>query len=142
MSTDTFMTKRRARYKGEMGFFADNEMSEEDIRPVTLGEQVIVTWYQPENVQQRRYLYGLVYKTWQNTSEWLDHHVLMDELKTRVGYLFKGKPKSTKRISNNELRFLTDRIMDVIAAEILPGINRDDLRREVEEMLGDKREEH
>jgi hypothetical protein len=148
VTTDTILMKRRARYPGEVGFFPDNEMSQEDIAPATMNEEVIVTWYRPKTLERQRYLWGLVYKTWQNTDRWMDHHEAMEELKerahfTRMRWDNKTKTrrpylKSMKRISDSELRLLTERIIDVICQEILPGIERDDLRREVEEMFSTK----
>jgi hypothetical protein len=148
MTTDTIMMKRRARYQGEVGFFPDNEMSQDDIAPATMNEEVVVTWYRPRTLEKLRYLWGVVYKTWQNSDVWLDHHDAMEDLKKRVHFTrarWDGKekamkylPKSLKRINDNELRLLTERIIDVICQEILPGIERDDLRREVEEMFKDR----
>lgn len=148
MSTDTFMTKRRARYQGEVGFFPDDEMSQADIAPATMNDVFVVTWYSPQNLKQQRYLWGLVYKAWENTDYWMDHHEAMIHMKEAVHFTrmrwdskekaLKPHVKSMKRISNSELRLLTDRIIDYIAAEILPGIERDDLRREVEKMFEDR----
>jgi hypothetical protein len=148
MTTDTILMKRRARYPGEVGFFPDNEMSQEDIAQATINEEVIVTWYRPRTLERLRYLWGLVYKIWQNTDRWMDHHEAMEELKERAHFtrmrwdskekMLKPRVKSLKRINDNELRLLTERIIDVICQEILPGIERDDLRREVEEMFKDR----
>ena len=72
----------------------------------------------------------------------------MEELKKKVGYsrvvydpvlresVTRGK--SLTRITDEALRILTDRIMDYICAEILPGIKKAELRREVEDWLGIK----
>src|SRR4249920_257024 len=122
MTTDTILMKRRARYQGEVGFFPDNEMSQADIAPATMNEEVIVTWYRPKTLKQQRYLWGVVYKTWENSDLWMDHHEAMEELKQRVHFTRmrwdskekKLKPyvKSMKRISDSELRLLTERIID------------------------------
>jgi hypothetical protein len=148
MTTDTILMKRRARYQGEVGFFPDNEMSQADIAPATMNEEVIVTWYRPKTIERQRYLWGLVYKTWENTSLWMDHHEAMEDLKTRAHFTrmrwdskektLRPYVKSMKRISDSELRVLTERIIDVICQEILPGMERADLRREVEEMFKPK----
>jgi hypothetical protein len=67
-------------------------------------------------------------------------------LKTRVGYTrmlydrktkqLKPVPNSLVRIDSEALRILTDRIADVICAEVMPGMKRNDLYREIEEMVG------
>lgn len=115
-----------------------------------MNEQVIVTWYRPKTLEKQRYLWGVVYKVWQNTDMWLDHHDAMVDMKKAVHFTkmlwdskekqLKPRVKSMKRISDSELRVLTERITDYICAEILPGMDRNDLRREVEEMLGDNKQ--
>jgi hypothetical protein len=149
MNTETILVKRRAAYKGEVGLFADNEMSESDLALATMDEEVLCKWYSPRNLQAMRFLWGLVWKTWQNTDLWLDHHKAMEDLKRRIHFtkmLWNPKNKKTEptvrsltRINNEELRLVTERIMDVICQDIIPGIERDDLRREVEEMLDGKK---
>ena len=49
------------------------------------------------------------------------------------------RPKSLKQISDEALRLLTDKIMDIICQEILPGMRKNDLRKEIELMLAGKR---
>jgi hypothetical protein len=149
MTTETILVKRRAAYKGEVGLFADNEMSESDLALATMDEEVLCKWYSPRNLQAMRFLWGLVWKTWQNTDIWLDHHKAMEDFKARIHFtkmLWNPQAKKTKpairsltRINNEELRLVTERIMDVICQEIIPGIEKDDLRREVEEMLDGKK---
>jgi hypothetical protein len=148
MAIETFLTKRRSLYKGELGLFADNEMAEEDLRLFSLGE-VFFKGYQPKTLEAQRFLWGLVYKTWQNTDYWIDHHRAMIALKKRVNFTKAVRNPETKqmepavrsitRIDGEQLRLLTERIKDVICADILPGMNRNDLTREVEEMLDVRR---
>ena len=45
------------------------------------------------------------------------------------------RAKSLKRINEEQLRLLTEKIMDIIVQEILPGMKKNDLRKEIEEML-------
>jgi hypothetical protein len=49
------------------------------------------------------------------------------------------KPKSLTRIDNEKLRLLTDKIIDIVCSEILPGMKENDLRREIEEMCSGPR---
>ena len=147
MTIKTTLVKRGALYKGEMGFFADDEMAGEDVALVKSGGLVMCDFYSPKTLEAQRYLWGLVYKTFQNTDYWLNKDKAMDWFKVRVGFTKPGRdpdtgewvqdrPDSLTRISEEELRRLTELIINVICTEILPGISRDDLRREVEEMIG------
>jgi hypothetical protein len=45
------------------------------------------------------------------------------------------RPKSLTRINDEELRILTAKMTDLICREILPGMDRDRLRREIEKMI-------
>lgn len=148
MSIETTLIKRRALYRGEVGFFANNEMAEDDIAIATMNEEVICRFYSPRTLKRLRFLWGVVYKTWQNTDLWIDKDDLMEYLKTRVHYTkmtydhrekkLSPKVKSLTRINDEQLRLLTDRIIDVICADILPGMKSDDLRNEVEKMFQDR----
>jgi hypothetical protein len=44
--------------------------------------------------------------------------------------------RSITRINDEQLRLLTERIADVICAEIMPGMKKNDLYQEIEEMVG------
>jgi glutamyl-tRNA reductase len=141
---ETILVKRRALYQGEVGFFASNPMAEEDLTLAKMDTEVIVRWYSPRTLQALKYLWGLVWKTWQNTSRWLDKDEAMKDLKMRARFAKfvrnnKGemelRPKSLTRINEEELRLLTGKITDIICAEIIPGMQQNDLRKEIEEML-------
>jgi hypothetical protein len=43
---------------------------------------------------------------------------------------------SLTRISDEKLRLLTTKIQDVIREQIFPGMKNEELRREIEEMIG------
>jgi hypothetical protein len=145
MVDDTILTKRRALYKGEIGLFADDEMAEEDIRLITMDKQVIGKWYSPATLEKQRFLWGMVYKAWQNSDLWMDHHEAMIELKKRAHFTrmkwdsdkkkMVERVRSITRINDEQLRLLTERIADVICAEIMPGMKKNDLYREIEEMV-------
>ena len=151
MTIETVLVKRRALYRGEVGFFANNEMAEEDLALATMNQEVIVRWYRPRTIEKLRYLWGLVYKTWQNTDFWISKDDAMEDLKTRAHYTkrvfdrktdrYKEVTKSLTRINDEQLRLLTDRIIDIICVEILPGMKHADLRREIEDMFQDRTQE-
>lgn len=146
MATDSILTKRRALYKGEVGLFADNEMAEADLALATMDTEVICRWYSPRTLQKMKFLWALVYKAWQNTDFWLNHHEAMEDLKERIHFTrmrwdrdeqkLVEKPNSLTRIDDETLRLVTDRIADTICAEVMPGMKKNDLFREIEEMTG------
>ncbi len=145
---ETFLTKRRARYRGEVGLFADSEMAEEDLRIITMDSEVTASLKREKNIQALRYLWGLVHLVANNSDMFLDKSDAMDSLKKRVGFSkavydphtrkIESRAKSLTRISDEQLRLLTDKITTVICEEILPGIKRQHLRDEIEEMLRER----
>jgi hypothetical protein len=148
MSVQTTLTKRRALYKGEIGMFADNEISANDIANFPLDSEIMHTMSQPKNIMALRFLWGLVHKVQQNTDYWLDRYKAMEFLLHKINYTrvvidFETKkpkevPRSLAKAGNEELRLVTDRIADFVCAEVIPGMAKDDLIREIKEMLGER----
>jgi hypothetical protein len=148
MTIKTTLMKRRARYRGELGFFADNQMAEEDIALAKMDSEVICSFYSPKNLEALKFLWMMVHRVSDNTDRWLDKDEAMRDLKLRAGYaklVFNSKtrevelkPKSLTRISDEQLRSLTEKITGIVLEEILPGMKANDLRREIEDMLRDR----
>lgn len=145
MTIETVLVKRRALYKGEIGFFASNPVSEEDVASAKMDEEVMCTFYSPRNLQQLKFLWALVYKVAENTDLWLDKDVAMEDLKLRAGFVklvFNRetyettiRAKSLKRIDNEGLVALTNKIIEIICTDIWPTMKANDLRKEIEEMI-------
>jgi len=146
MTINTTLTKRPALHKGEVGFFPDNPMSQDDIAVFAMYAETMHAIRTERNLQALKFLWGLVHKTADNTDYFLDKDDAMDSLKIKVGYSksvydphtreMEVRPKSLKHISDEQLRLLTERMMDVICAEIIPGMEKNTLRKEIEEMTG------
>jgi|SRR5215475_7421458 len=143
---ETTLVKRAALHKGEVGLFPNNPMAEEDVQPIGMGDEVMVTLRSERNLQALKFLWALVHKAADNSDHFLDKDHAMETLKIAVGYskrvfdrnteTYEEKPRSLKRISEEKLRFITERIMDVICRDVLPGMEPNKLRQEIEEMLG------
>lgn len=148
MPVETFLTKRRARYQGEIGLFPDCQMAEEDIAIFALNSEMMAKLWSEKRIEKLRYLWGLVHKTADNTDRFVDKDDAMESLKIRVGYSkavydpltrkIEPKAKSLTRISDEQLRLLTAKIQEVISTELLPGVKNETLRREIEELIGDR----
>jgi len=145
MSVETVLTKRKALYQGELGFFPSNPVSADDIAPFTMGGETIHVIREDRKIEALKFLWGLVHKTADNSDRWLDKDEAMDDLKLRARFArfvlnndgkVELRPKSLKRIDNETLRLLTEKIMDIICREIIPGMKKNDLRKEIELMLG------
>lgn len=144
MTIETTLVKRAALYVGEIGFFPSSQMASEDIAPAKMNSEVVCSFYSPRNLEALKFLWALVHKVADNSARWLDKDEAMEDLKMRARFarfvqLNSGKvelrPKSLKRINDEQLRLLTDKIMDIICEEIIPGMKKNDLRKEIELML-------
>jgi hypothetical protein len=148
VTIDTFLTKRRARYRGEVGLFPDSEMAENDIAPIASNTEVQGTLRIEKNIKALRFLWGLVHKVADNTDYFLDKDDAMASLKLRVGFSkavynpftrrVESKPKSLTRIDDVQLRLLTEKMKQVILTELLPGVPYNNLRKEIEEMMQER----
>lgn len=144
MTIETTLVKRRALYKGEIGFFPSNPVAEEDIAIVAMGSETVHSISSQRNIEALKFLWALVHKVADNTDRYVDKDEAMEDLKIRAGFtrvIFNNKkgelelrPKSLKRISDEQLRALTGKIQAIICDELIPGMKMDVLRREVEEM--------
>ena len=127
MTVETFLVKRKAKYRGEVGLFPNSEMAEEDLRIVALDSEVMASLRREKNIQALRYLWGLVHKVADNTDLFLDKDDAMDAFKVRVGYCkgvydphtrkIETRAKSLTRISDEQLRLLTEKITTVITGK-------------------------
>jgi len=146
VTIETFLTKRRARYPGEIGLFAESQMAEEDLVLFGLNKELMAKLWTEKRIEQLRYLWGLVHKVSDNTELFLDKDDAMEGMKLAAGYyrmvwdtrLQKLVPrgKSLTRISDEQLRLLTGKIQNVIREQVFPGMQDNELRREIEEMIG------
>jgi hypothetical protein len=146
---ETTLVKRRALHQGEVGLFPNNPIAEEDLELCTMNDEYMVELRSEKNLQQLKFLWALVHKAADNSDLFTDKEDAMTKLKVAVGYskrvysphdgTYTDKPRSLKRITNEKLRFITDRILDVICRDVLPGMEANHLRQEIEEMLGTKK---
>jgi len=148
MTVETVLTKRKPLYPDEVGFFPSNPVSDDDIRPFTMGGETVHRITEPRNLEALRFLWALVHKTADNSDYWLDKDEAMEDLKLRARFArfvrnrdgkMELRPKSLTRIDNAKLRQLTDKIIDIICRDVIPGMKKNDLRKEIENMLAGKR---
>jgi len=145
MTVETFLTKRRAFYSGEIGLFAGSQMAEDDLAIFALNKELIAKLWSERRIEQLRYLWGLVHKVADNTNLFLDKDDAMEGFKIRVGYSkavydprtqkLESKGRSLQKISDEQLKILTAKVQSVIREEIFPGMKNDVLRREIESLL-------
>lgn len=143
MTIDTTLMKRRALYRGEVGFFPSNEVSQRAIEPITMDtESMHKISTDPRKVEALRFVWALVDKTAENTDRFTDKDDLMEALKIAAGFCryvvgkdgLEQRGKSLTGISAPRLHSLTDKFIDIICREIIPDMKPNVLRKEIEEM--------
>jgi len=120
-----------------------NDGAEAALAKIKLGAEVRVKIDRPRNLQHHKKFWALMNIVYQNQNHYtaLDH--LVAALKTAVGHcdLIPGRdgkivaiPKSIAFAQMDQTAFeeFYDQCIEVIAKHFLPGVDKDDLRREVE----------
>jgi hypothetical protein len=124
-------------------------IGEEALRKIKAGAIVTIEVKQPRNVRFHRMYWGLVHIVWENMPE--DRYPTPEDLhaafkiaagiRTRielpsgeVGFI----PGSIAfhAMTEDEFSAFYDRICDLVAKFFLPGVDKDDLRLEVANMIG------
>lgn len=139
------LRKRQAQHAGEIGLFANDEMAAEDLAHVTNGNDVLCKISSPKSLQALRFLWALAQKVAENT-DLGDKNAAMDELRLAIRFAKiriderSGRafivPNSLAQASNETLRRVTNRIVHHVCEVVLPGMDENALRAEIEQMTG------
>lgn len=113
------------------------------------GDIVAATIRRPRNVKHHRKLFALLSLVWENTSlqdRFPTKDNLLDALKHELGYvetfatvngdiLFKPKSIAFESMAQDKFEEFYDAAVEIIVTQLVPGLNRRDLERQVEEMI-------
>lgn len=145
MKIETTLIKRKALYKGEIGFFPGSTFAQEDVALAPMNEEVLCSFSSPRTLDQLKYLWALMTKVADNSDAFTDKNDAMNKLKIAAGHSrmiydeltgeIEAKPKSLKRLSFEQLRDLTDKIIEIVCRQIIPGMEANALRAEIEQMI-------
>lgn len=98
----------------------------------------------PRNIQHFRKFWALVSLIYANQTRYRSPEELVDAIKVLAGHCFPVRlrngtevriPKSIAfhAMSQDEFEKFYDRVVDIVVTEIIPGLNREDLKRELME---------
>lgn len=114
------------------------------LRKIKIGELVRVKLGRNRNVLHHRKFFALLNLIFENQSHYRSVDELLSALKFSIGHVnvirtktqefTEPKSISFAAMSQDEFDDFYRRAIDFIAAEVIPGINVDDLRREVEDL--------
>ena len=145
---ESVLTKRRAKFVGEIGLFADNAMAGDDLQPVSDGTEVLARWGSPRNLQLNKFMWALAAKVADNVDGLQDRDDALEFLCVKARFIktvlnpqtgkLEIRRKSTRRLSNEEFHRLIDRLVFIVCNEIIPSLDETALRAELEAMVGPK----
>ena len=127
------------------GLVAADEISENWLRRVLEGDKIMAEIRKPRNINHHRKLFALLKKVCDNLDQPVSTEMLLGLIKLRTGHCdlidtVKGTVAVHRSIafeSMDQLAFdeFWNRAVDFIIAEVIPGVDRDALEREVLEMV-------
>lgn len=116
--------------------------SEGVINELPIGQTLKVTITQPRNVAHHRKFFAMLNIIYENQSHYQSLDELLYAVKMKLGYVIpvtiKGQqgfmPKSISFTSMDQSAFseFYERTVDFVATEIIPGLDENDLARELE----------
>lgn len=148
---DLILVKRPAMHKGELGLFVDNETFEDEFASIKSGVGLEVKATQPRSLPQMRHAWALATKIANSgvlgdasQREVMDYLLLKARHVRYVTTQFKGGTetvpvvKSIRFASMDQTEFqrLYNRMIFIVASEILPEMPESELRSEIELMAG------
>lgn len=105
------------------------------------GKEVLVWTKRARNPRHHRKAMAMIHLIFKNQSKFSTVDQLLTYLKLRIGhfdsYVVDGKPVMVPRsisfdaLGQDEFDELYDRLLDVVIAEIVPGLRRSDIKREL-----------
>ncbi len=119
------------------------------MRSIKQGEIVEISLRRPRNVQHHRLFWALMTLVWENIDN--TEYPTVEDLVTRVkiatghrqriefgGGLVAFVPKSIAfhQMSQDEFNAFFERVCDWVVENVLPGVTKEDLRQEIELMVG------
>lgn len=111
------------------------------------GKTVRVTVSEPRNIKQLRLYWALIHLVFPNQSTWLTPEDLSDAIKCAVGHceqttlkdgriMVRPKSISFSKADQSQWEAFFDAVVRLVITKVIPGTKEDDLRRELEEMVG------
>lgn len=139
--------KRPAKMAGEIGLFPADAMAAEELDRIKDGAETLTSTKTPRNPRQHRLAWALAQKLAESVDTLHDRDDAMALLKIKARHVrWMSDPQtgsmwpvpqsiSFASLSQEQFGRLFDRFVWIICNELVPGIDEDDLRREVLELV-------
>lgn len=130
-------------HKQRGGLMPVGVVGQEAMDTIADGAMLMVEVKQPRNIDHHRKMFALLNLIFKNQSHYRTQDEMLDAIKVYVGhcdfmYLRDGstvaRPKSISFAKLDQLAFneFYDRVIDVVCQYIIPNLDREDLKRELE----------
>ena len=145
--TDLVMRKRQG-HTGEIGLFIDSPVFEEDFAHIKIGAEVQVKATTPRSLRQLKFAWALATKIaeacdWVESKEDCMDFMLIEAKHFRRIYdplrnvaILKPKPTNFGAMDGTEYTRLLKRIVFVATTIMVPGMDDNALKTEIEAMIG------
>jgi hypothetical protein len=145
--TEIVLRKRQAR-AGEVGLFVESPIWESEWQSIRVGAEVVAECTVPETAKYRKFFHALCGLLADNC-DWLTdkddakekllfecrhvtyHH---DRLRDKT----EIKAKTTRSLSSDQWIRLLKRASHAVTTKFIPGMPENDLKKEIEAMVGDR----
>ena len=126
-----------------------DRMADEALSKLKVNDVVQVEFAKPRNIKFHRWWWALMTIVADNMDGDFSPEVVCEVIKVRVGHVTVVRTKkgecfipqsiSFAKMDETQFREFVDKAIKVIVSEIIPGVNSDGLRAEVENILGGSR---
>lgn len=124
-----------------------DEAGQEALQKLANGATVMVELKQPRNARHHRLYWALMSVVCQNQERYPDTYTLHSAIKIAAGIRTEFElPNGVKgyipgsvsfsKMDQTEFSAFYDKVCDLVAKHFLPGVTSEQLKREVEEMIG------
>lgn len=144
--TEIAVVKRKSLYKGEVGLFAADQFSAEDMALLPNDSDALATVKQPKNLALLRKAWVLAGLLAEACGDFHDKDDAMEALKYGARHVkFGVNPrtgttfvvlKSLSTLQGPQLTRVFNRMVHYVVTDLLPGIPEGELRKRIEELVG------
>jgi len=141
MPTSQIMVKRLGAFRP----LDNNDECAEAMRKIPENDLVRVTWTRPQNIKLRRKFFAMLQIIFKNQSHYKSVEELKEVCKIRIGHVYvvqtpQGEERWPKRMNYSsmdaqEFDIFYNKAVDWMLSEVIPGLQRQHLDKEVEDEL-------
>lgn len=140
--------RKRAGKAGEMGLFVESPIWDSEWSSISIGAEVVAECTVPETAKYRKFFHALCGMLADNCDWLADKDDAKEKLLLECRHAtyhhdkLRGtteiRAKTTKALSSDQWIRLLRRASNAVMEKFIPGMKDNDLKREIEKMIGDR----